>query len=102
MKIINKIKKIANQAANIRKFEKDFYDETGLEGLNFFHSELISGCKEIKGHLYINDYRLDNSGLVDDLYYCYQLTGYCEDDFYGDLYFKTNVPGQFIKVPFSM
>lgn len=75
--------------------------ESDLDGLRIEEAELISGCKEHKGHLYKDGCLLDNGGLVDDDYYCYQENGYCEDDYNGTLYFKTNVPGQFVAVPFE-
>lgn len=50
---------------------------------------------------YQNGVRLDNGGLVDDDYYCRQHTGCCEDDYYGELYFKTDVPGQFVEISFG-
>ena len=52
-------------------------------------------------HLYQGGCRLDN-GYAEEDYYCCQHTGYCEDCYYGTLYFKTDVPGQFVAVPFEM
>lgn len=77
-------------------------DKLDIEGLDWSSAELISGCTERNGHLYEEGERLDKDGLVDDLYYCTQYTGYSADYFSGTLYFKTNVPGQFVAVPFEM
>lgn len=105
MTIIPEIKKIAcmNAAVErlVEKLAIKLYD-TDLEGMDFSNAYLVNGCKEKKGHLFCGSKRLDNYGLVDDLYYCNQHTGYCEDDFYGTLYFKTDVPGQFVAVSFEM
>lgn len=72
------------------------------DGLEIESAYLVSGCKEKDGHLYQDGGRLDNGGLIDDTYYCCQHVGYCGDDYYGTLYFKTDVPGQFVAVPFQM
>ena len=103
MFIYPEFKKIAGMNAAIERLaEKLAIKLYDLEGLDFSNAYLVNGCKEKKGHLFCGSKRLDNYGLVDDLYYCNQHTGYLEDDYYGTLYFKTNVPGQFVAVPFSM
>ena len=104
MDIICEMKRIA--AANAKRDHwikrLELSGKVEMDGLDLESAELISGCKEKDGHLYRNGFMLDNSGLVDDQYYCYQVQGFCEDCFYGTLYFKTNVPGQFVEVPFDM
>lgn len=106
MQIISEIKKIA--AFNTKRDhwikQLELRGDVDLDGLFLECARLIDGCKEKNGHLYRNGCRLDNDdhGPVDDQYYCHQMQGYCEDDFYGTLYFKTNVPGQFVEVPFHM
>lgn len=102
MTIFPEMKKIAGLNAAIERLAKKLSMKMDVDGLYFDRAYLIEGCKEKRGHLFQGGATLDNSGLVDDLYYCYQITGYCEDDFYGTLYFKTNVPGQFVAVPFEM
>ena len=103
MKVLPEIKKIAGAVDKIDRLAEQL-KEYDFEGVEWYTARLLSGCKERNGKLYDkNDNRLDNGGgIVDDLYYCRQYTGYCEDDFYGTLYFKTNVPGQFVAVAFSM
>lgn len=105
MQIISELKKIA--AANAKRDhwieQLKLRGNVDLDGLVLEGAYLIDGCKERDGHLYKDGHRLDNDdkGPVDEQYYCYQRQGYGEDDFYGTLYFKTNVPGQFVEVPFS-
>jgi hypothetical protein len=104
MQIIHELKRIA--AANAKRDywikQLELSGKVEMDDLHIESAYLIDGCKEKNGHLYQNGWCLDNSGLVDDQYYCYQTQGYHEDDFYGTLYFKTNVPGQFVQVPFHM
>lgn len=104
MTIIPELKKIAGLNDKIDRLASIVSQRGDIdpEGLDFRSAYLISGCKVKGKHLYQNGNKLDNYGLVDDLYYCKQYAGYCEDDFYGTLYFKTDVPGQFVAVPFPM
>ena len=102
MKIIPELKKIACLNDKIKRLVGIVGKKIDADGMGLESAYLISGCKEKNGHLYQDGGRLDNSGLVDDVYYCNQHTGYCEDCFYGTLYFKTDVPGQFVAVPFDM
>ena len=103
MTVIPELKKIACLNDKIEHLAKIVGEKMDVDGLDFRSAYLVSGCRAKGKHLYNKDgFRLDNSGLVDDLYYCNQHTGYCEDDFYGTLYFKTDVPGQYVAVPFAM
>ena len=102
MIIIPEIKKIAAANSKVKHLSDVLGEKIDIEGLNLFYAYFVDGCKEKNGHLYKDGHMLDRDGLVDDLYYCEQYTGYCEDDFCGTLYFKTNVPGQFVAVPFEM
>lgn len=49
----------------------------------------------------MKDEDLKRLDLVDDDYYSDQHKGYWEDGFYGWLYFKTDVPGQYVRVHFQ-
>ena len=101
MNIYPELKKIAGANQKIKNLIEKFKGKTDTEGLYFESAILINGCKEKKGYLYSkNGTKLGE--LVDNDYYCYQCQGYCEDDYYGNLYFKTNVPGQFVKIEFAM
>lgn len=101
MKVYKELKEIAlmNEKRQIlcEKLEKKIdIDDFSLE-----YAKPVRNCTEKNGHLYnAEGKRLDNYGLVDDEYYCYQLQGYCEDDFYGELYYATNEKGVFVEIPF--
>lgn len=102
MTIIPELKRIAGLNAKINRLAEIISKKTDADGLDLKNAYLISGCRVKGKHLYKDGYRLDNYGLTDDLYYCEQYTGWCEDDFHGTLYFKTDVPGQYVAVPFDM
>ena len=102
MKTYPEILKIVGAFNKASRLIKNLDSKLDCDGLKFEGAYLIDGCSERKGHLYKKGIRLDNSGIVDDDYYCDQHTGYCEDDFYGTVYFKTKTPGQFIAVPFEL
>lgn len=102
MKVYPEVKKIAALNHKMQVLCEKLNEKIDCDGLNLTNAYLISGCSEKNGHLYQDGKKLDNSGPVDNEYYCKQYTGVCEDDFYGTMYFKTDVPGQFIAVPFWM
>ena len=102
MVIYPELKKIAALNDKIERLAAAFEEKSSAEGLDLRAATLITGCREKNGYLYQNGVRLDNGGITDNEYYCRQYSGYCEDDFYGTLYFKTDVPGQFIAIPFAM
>lgn len=102
MIIYPEIKKIAGKNEAIKRLAEKMSDKLDCDGLILDHAYFVTGCKERAGHLYKDGKRLDRNGLVDGKYYCTQYAGYCEDDYHGTLYFKTNVPGQFVAVPFEM
>lgn len=102
MNIYPELKKIAGANAKIDKLAAKVARKIGVDGLIPEAAYLISGCQEKWGHLYRAGCQLDNYGLdkTGD-YYCHEYKGCCEDSFHGTLYFKTNVPGQFVAVPFE-
>ena len=102
MKVIPELKKIAGLNDKINHLAQKVAQQIDADGLNLDGAYLVTGCSVKGKHPYQNGGRLDNCGLVDDLYFCNQHTGYCEDYFYGTLFFKTDVPGQFVAVPFEM
>ena len=102
MIIIPELKKIAGLNHKIGRLVEIVGEKMDADGLDFQSAYLVSGCRVKGNHLYQDGERLDNYGLTDDLYYCSQYTGYCEDDYYGTLYFKTDVPGQYVAVPFHL
>lgn len=101
MKIHPEAKRIAAVMDKQRRLVEKLGEKIDVEGFNWGASKLISGCSERNGHLYQDGRRLDN-GYAGEDYYCCQYNGYCEDYYYGTLYFKTDVPGQFVAVPFEM
>lgn len=103
MNVYPQLSKIAEYNALLNAQIREIKEKTFLEtdGLGFESAEFLDNCTEKNGHLYTSDgHRLDNSGLVDDDYFCEQYTGYLEDDFYGTLYFKTDIPGRYVAIPF--
>lgn len=102
MNIYPEFKKIAGHMTAVQRLSDKISEKIDTDGFEFSSAYLVSGCTERGGHLYQGGARLDNCGLVDNDYYCEQHTGYCEDDYHGTVYFKTNVPGQFVAIPFDM
>lgn len=103
MNIYPEIKKIAGANAKVNRLAKILAEKIDVDGCCFQSAYIVNGCKEKDGHLYWKGEQLDNcKGPVDDDYYCCQYNGYCEDCYHGTLYFKTNVPGQFVAVPFEI
>ncbi len=102
MKIYPEIKKIAGMNKAVERLGKKLSEKMDDDSIDWRYAYLVTGCKERGGHLYKDGKRLDKDGLVDDEYYCTQYTGYCEGDYHGTMYFKTNVPGQFVEVPFEV
>ena len=62
-------------------------------------AELITGCVERNNRLYRDGILL---GKDEGEYYCWQYQGYSEDSYYGFVYFKTDVPGEFVEIPFDI
>lgn len=101
VKIYPEIKQIAGKNDAIRRLGEKLSKKIGCDGFILESAYFVTGCTERGGHLYKDGKRLDQNGLVADQYYCTQYTGYCEDDYHGTLYFKTNVPGKFVAIPFE-
>lgn len=96
MKIYKEIKKIACKVAQIEHLvkklaQKDF----DIDGVRWFEAQLVSGLSVKGEYLCEGDERIAKENGD---YFVNQWTGYCEDDYYGYLYFKTDVPGQYVKV----
>lgn len=104
MNTYKEIKKIAELNEMIIDLNNNLAkSKLDTDGLDFRSAYFVRNCIEEDGHLYDYDgNRLDNYGLTDDDYYCCQYTGYCEDDFYGTLYYVTDEEGVFVAVPFAM
>lgn len=103
MNVYKEIEKIAKLNSQINDLISKISEKIDADGLNFRGAYFIEGCIEKSGHLYDKDgHVLDNSGLVDNDYYCEQYIGGCGDDFYGTLYFSTKTKGLFVAIPFWM
>ena len=103
MNIYKELKQIAETNALRKKLAKEFLQKVDVDGLYMEEAELIQGCSVVDGHLVDSKgSRLDNCGLVDNNYYCDQRIGYCEDDYYGKLYFATEEQGTYVAIPFSV
>lgn len=96
MKIYKEIKKIAGMLAQIGHLI-NLLKQKGLDidGIHWLEAQLVSGLSVKGEYLCEGDERIaQESGE----HFVNQWTGYCEDDYYGYLYFKTDVPGQYVKV----
>ena len=94
MKLYAEAKEIAKCVAKMRGFIKKL-DDKGLEieGIAWESARLVGLDKETIQHI------KDKGGETED-YYVEQWAGYCEDDFSGTVYFKTDVHGQYVAVDF--
>mgnify|MGYP003429945535 CR=1 FL=1 len=102
MRVYEELKEIALMNEKTEELSEKVAEKIDAVCADFAFAKIVRGCEEKNGHLYNSDgKRLDNYGLVDDDYYCYQEQGYIEDDFYGRLYFATDEKGVFIEIPFS-
>ena len=100
MIVYPELKKIAGHNQAICELIEKLKDKLDCDGLMFECAKLISGCNITNNCLYRGKILLSDH-LVDDVYFCKQYRGYCEDDYYGNLWFKTNVAGQFVEIPFN-
>lgn len=93
MNIYPEIKKIATSVAKINRLAEQVSQKMDIEGIEWFTAELV----------HLNHEQIKRLGeCVDNDYYCNQWQGYIEDSFHGYLYFKTNVPGEFVRVHFDI
>lgn len=96
MNIYKEIKEIAKCNSKIKRLadkvnEKMQTDNFSCNDIEWETARLVTMSRK----------DLEKLDLVDDDYYSEHHRGYLEDDFYGWLYFKTDVPGQYVKVHFS-
>ena len=101
MKVFKDIKRIVNKIAQIQRLAENLETTYDFDccGIDWYSAVLVSGLKEKPDGLYNKDgFRIATN---EDDYYCAQTRGYLEDDYYGNIYFKTDVPGQFVKVWFQ-
>lgn len=75
------------------RISEEFEDVCGWDVI-----AILEGCTEKDNCLYDSKgQKLAKDGLVDGKYYCNQKAGYCEDDFYGNMYYKIR-DGVFVQV----
>lgn len=102
MKIIPELKKIACLNSRIDHLADVLSKKIDDEVIDFRSAVLVSGLHVEGQHLYNrHGLCLDNCGLVDDLYYCWQCEDGYEYDYFGTMYFKTDVPGQYVAVQYQ-
>lgn len=90
MNIYKEIKEIAKCNSKIERLVKKVSEKVYCDDIDWQTAHLVTMSKK----------QLEKLPLVDNDYYSDQHRGYYEDDFYGWLYFKTDVPGQYVKVYF--
>lgn len=96
MNIYKEIKKLASLNAKREHLIETInrkYGDLG-EGVDWNTARFVSLSKED-----IQSFR--DSGDEDDDYFVSQSTGWTCDDYYGHLWFKTDVPGQYVRVYFE-
>lgn len=95
MNTYKEIKEIAKCLAKINHLAEKLSKKIDVEGVDWSSATFVSISKE----------DIDNFDPVTSVtedYLVAQSTGYCEDDYYGYLFFKTDVPGQFVRVYYEM
>ena len=102
MNVYPELAKIAELNEEIKRLCESVAEKIDCDGYDLKCAYLVENCIEKNGHLYNEGGKLDFQGVVDNDYYCRQYTGYCEDYYYGTLYFATNKKGVFVAVPFDM
>lgn len=95
MKIFKEIKKIALKQAQIEALKKELSKKIDIDGIQWDNIEFVTLDKEDIEHF------KTTNGVTEE-YFVDQWTGYCEDDFYGYLYFRTDTPNVYVKVYFVM
>lgn len=89
------VKEIAKCVSKIGTLVDRLEDCIDTDGIEWYTAAFVSLDKDDIEHF-------KNSNGVTEEYFVEQWTGYSEDDYYGELYFKTDVPGQYVRVHFHM
>jgi hypothetical protein len=95
MKEFKKIKQIAKVIEEVRDLVKQLSNELDTEGIDWASAEFVTLDKEDIKHF------KDHNGETEE-YFVKEWTGYSKDDFYGYLYFKTDIPEQYVRVYYHM
>lgn len=93
MIVYKEVKEIAKCNQKIADLIKELEAQTDLDGLHMQEAKVVN-----HDNTYFDDLRAE---LVDDEYYCVQSHGYYEDEFYGTLWFATDVKDEYVEIPFS-
>lgn len=99
MPIYKAAKRIACLNAQLARQVELINQEIDPDGIEWYSAELVSGLTARDGRLYSDGCQIAEWA---DEYYVNQHHGYSEDSYYGWLYFRTDVPGQYVRVPFDM
>lgn len=97
MNIYKEIKKIAMLNGRLKRLIEQLEaknSDLGCSGIHWETAKLVTLSKEE-----INYFKERGDETED--YFVSQSRGYVEDSFYGYLWFKTDVPGQYVKVYFE-
>ena len=95
MNTYKEIKEIAKCVSKIQRLVKKLEEKIDTDDIDWERAELVSLTKE-----QIRRFEKTN-GVTDDYFVEQHQSGYIEDSFYGWLWFKTDVNGQYVKVPFE-
>ena len=95
MRTFKEVKEIAKCVSKIGTLVQRLDESIDTDGINWFTATLVSLRKEDIEHF-------EKSNGETEEYFVDQWTGYCVDDYHGELYFKTDVPGQYVRVHFDM
>lgn len=94
MNVYKEVKQIAKCIQKIKQLSEKLEEDYDIADVDWETAKFVSLTKkQIK--------RFEETNNATEDYYVEQHQGYCEDDFYGWLWFKTDVPGQYIKVAFA-
>lgn len=100
MPIFKAAKRIACLNAQLARHVELISQEIDADGIEWYSAELVSGLTVRDGELYSGDLPVAEWG---DEYYVNQTQGFFyADDYCGWLYFRTDVPGQYVRVHFDM
>jgi len=98
-KVSNELLELYNEHNKLESILKELQKENDcFEGVNLNSMQLVEDCTVKGNELWCGNKKLAKDGLVDDLYFCNQSTGYCEDDYYGYLYFPIDNVGTYLKM----
>lgn len=99
MPIYKAAKRIACLNAQLARQVELMNQEIDPDGIEWYSAELVSGLTARDGKLCYENLPVAEWG---DEYYVDQTQGYSGDNYYGWLYFRTDVPGQYVRVHFDM